>query len=301
MNIQIIGASGFVGTNLLGYLRNSSQRIASVSLRGSDWRNFVERDAQVYINLVGKAHDHSGVASWDDYLYVNVTLLKEIFEQFVNSSATLFIHVSSIAAIEEFESRTPLIESNPSNPISYYGKSKRSAEEWLLRQILPDNKKLVILRPPMIHGPGDKGNLKNLFKFISKGFPYPLSAFENKRSFISIENFCYYIQEILRRYNIIESGVYHVSDGDALSTNEVVEIIRISMGKDMKKIVIPKCVITGIARLGDFIPIPLNTLRLRKLTSDLLVSNVKINNELGIKKLPFDAREGLRRTINSFK
>src|SRR5690606_16164829 len=116
---------------------------------------------------------------------------------FLESDADLLIHISSLAAIEEFESATPLTESDECHPQSWYGQSKHTAEEWLFAQQLPENKKLIIVRPPMVHGPRDKGNLDLLYKLISKGIPYPLASFDNKRSFISIDNFSFFIEQII--------------------------------------------------------------------------------------------------------
>src|SRR5690606_38086270 len=127
------------------------------SLRHNNWRDSVY-NSSIIINLVGKAHDHIGKATERDYYYANFDLLKEIYNEFLKSSASIFIHISSLAAIEEYESNSYLDEKYPSNPHSFYGKSKREGELWLLSQKLPYGKKIIILRPPMVHGPGDKGN-----------------------------------------------------------------------------------------------------------------------------------------------
>src|SRR5690606_37898463 len=103
-------------------------------------------------------------------------------------------------------------EDSSCNPISWYGHSKRTAEKWLLEQHLPPGKKLVILRPPMVHGPGDKGNLGLLYKLISKGIPYPLASFDNRRSFISIDNFSFFIEQIITHHEKMDSGIYHIAD-----------------------------------------------------------------------------------------
>src|SRR5690606_10675057 len=132
MNITITGASGFVGQNLLKVLHEAQ----GVSLRSEGWQEKLS-SASIIVNLVGKAHDHKGTATEQDYYYANFGLAKEIFQVFIESSASLLIHVSSLAAIEEFESSNPLIESDECHPGSWYGNSKRDAEEWLLAQALP--------------------------------------------------------------------------------------------------------------------------------------------------------------------
>src|ERR1700733_11450963 len=80
----------------------------------------------------------------------------------------------------------------------------------------------------MIHGPGNKGNLNLLYKFVKKGIPYPLAGFNNKRSFLSVENLCFVINELINN-DCIESGIYNVSDDEALSTNQVVSILAKSL------------------------------------------------------------------------
>lgn len=298
MKIALFGFSGFLGSYLLHHLKF---QIISVNIRQIDWNNNISKNVEIFINLLGKAHDHRGTATENDYYFANVELTKQVFQEFVKSDSKLLIHISSIAAIEEFESEDPLKEQTDSNPVSIYGKTKREAEKWLLEQKLPENKKVVILRPPMIHGPGDKGNLGLLYKIISKGFPYPLASFENNRSFISIDNFCFYILEIIKKQENIDSGIYHIADDEPVSTEKIINIIKNVTKKKSINLSIPKIIIQSIAKVGDILPLPLNTKRLKKMTSNLLVSNQKIKSALQIEKLPLTAEQGLAKTIKSFQ
>lgn len=294
-NIAVLGHSGFVGQALLRRIPLAK----GISLRDIAWKSKIT-DARVIINLVGKAHDHKGEAAEVDYYTVNVDLTKAIFQAFIDSSASVLIHISSLAALEEFESSGALEESHPCNPVSWYGKSKRAAEEWLLSQGLPPGKKLLIIRPPMIHGSGDKGNLGLLYKLIAKGIPYPLSSFDNKRSFISIDNFAFFIEQIIEKEEKLQSGIYHVADDEPLSTKEIIKIIKNLTGKKTPDIAFPKSFVKAIAKIGDILPIPLNSKRLKKMTGVLLISNKKIKQELHIDKLPYSAYDGMKKTIASF-
>lgn len=298
MNIAVFGGSGFVGKNLMKS-RLIDAGVKAVSLRDISWKEDAGL-ADIMINLVGKAHDHKGTASEEDYFFANVELVKEIFDIFIKSDARILIHVSSIAAVEEFESEKPLKEDSICNPFSIYGKTKRQAEEWLLKQIFPENKKVIILRPPMIHGPGDKGNLGLLYKIISKGFPYPLASFENNRSFLSVDNFNFFISEIIKNQNEIETGIYHICDNEPVSTKDIISIIKKVTNKKTLNLSVPKIFIQGIAKAGDILPLPINTKRLKKMTGSLLVSNEKIKNILKITDLPVSSQQGLEKTIKSF-
>ncbi len=294
--VLIFGASGFIGGKLMNHLSGAS----SILIRKPDWNKNLPV-CSVYINLVGKAHDHKGTNSEDDYYYTNFELTKEIYKSFALSEAKLLVHISSLAALQELEYTKALTETDICNPISFYGKSKRAAEEWLLQQKLSSDKKLIILRPPMVHGKGDKGNLGLLYNLISKGIPYPLASFDNRRSFISLDNFCFFVEQIIENQDKLESGIYHISDDEAVSTNEIIRIIKEVTNSKVSNVAIPKLLVKLIARIGDIIPFPLNTKRLRKMTGNLVVSNQKIKTTLGISKLPYTAKEGLEKTIRSFK
>ncbi len=295
MNIAVLGSSGFIGQNLLKALPKAQ----GLSIRNSNWKNEL-KSVDVIINLVGKAHDHNGKNTEKDYYDVNFELSKEVFENFIKSDAKILIHVSSIAALEEFESIRPLIETDKCHPESWYGKSKRAAEKWMLEQNLPIDKKLFIIRPPMVHGPGDKGNLTLLFKLISKGIPYPLGSFNNKRSFIGIDNFNFFIIKMIEKPQLLATGIYHIADKEVLSTKEIIEIIKNETGKNTITLFIPQNLIKLVARLGDFANFPLNTKRLKKMTNNLELSCNKICEVLHIEKLPFTAKDGLIKTIKSF-
>jgi nucleoside-diphosphate-sugar epimerase len=184
------------------------------------------------------------------------------------------------------------------NPKTHYGIAKHQAEEYILSKELPEGKRVYILRPCMIHGPGNKGNLNLLYQLVSKGIPWPLGAFENQRSFCSIENVCFVINEILENESIV-SGIYNLADDEAISTNKLITLIADSQNKKAHILKIAKGVISGIAKIGDLLKLPLNSERLQKLTESYVVSNEKMVKAIG-KPLPYSAEEGLVKTFESF-
>ena len=161
-----------------------------------------------------------------------------------------------------------------------------------------DGKKVYIMRPCMIHGPGNKGNLNLLYGVVSKGIPWPLGAFENRRSFTSIGN----LQEVIKGLLTKDapSGIYHIGDDEALSTNELIEVICSALGKKARIWPVPEGLMLFEARVGDWLHLPLNSLRMQKLTENYVVSNAKIKAALGMTAMPVRAKDGLRETIKSF-
>lgn len=150
----------------------------------------------------------------------------------------------------------------------------------------------------MIHGPGNKGNLNLLYSVVSKGIPWPLGAFDNLRTFTSVENVCFAVNGLLTKD--ITSGIYNLGDDEPLPTNELIRIICSVLGKKAHIWKINRNFMTGVARLGGVLHLPLNPDRLQKLTENYVSSNAKIKAALGIGRMPVDARSGLRSTIESF-
>jgi nucleoside-diphosphate-sugar epimerase len=295
MNITITGSSGFAGANLIQYLKSFD--IQKQSLRYQSNQIIDLGHSNAVVHLSGKAHDLKKVSQPQDYYEANFELTKQLYDAFLKSEAQKFIFISSVKASADSVGGILTEEQTP-NPATHYGKSKLMAEEYIKAQPLLEGKSYYILRPCMIHGPGNKGNLNLLYQFVKKGIPYPLAAFENQRSFLSIENLCFVIKELLE--NDIPSGIYQLADDEALSTNELFKEIAFNLGLKPKLWSIPASLIQTIAKFGDIIKLPLNTERLNKLTENYIVSNQKIKAALG-KELPISARAGLTKTINSFK
>lgn len=294
--ITITGTSGFVGTNLIAYLKDRFE-IHSMSVRFKTNQVFnIQGDA--LIHLAGKAHDLKKVSRPSDYYEANFELTKQLFDAFLLSDSTVFVFMSTVKAVADKVDGV-LTEAVIPNPQTHYGITKHQAEEYILRKEIPTGKRVYILRPCMIHGPGNKGNLNLLYKIVEKCLPWPLGCFENKRSFLSIENLCFVIKELLEN-KFIPSGVYNVADDKPLSTNELIALLGIGLAKKNKIWNIDSRFIQVIAKIGDFIPIPLNTERLQKLTENYVVSNDKIHAVIN-KPLPLTSKEGLLKTFKSFK
>ncbi|WP_264535057.1 NAD-dependent epimerase/dehydratase family protein [Flavobacterium sp. N1736] len=293
--ILITGSTGFVGTNLKEYLNENE--IESLNIRYVTGQK-IEIETDIVIHLAGKAHDLKKVSKPNDYYEANFELTKQLFDTFLCSSASVFVFMSTVKAVAD-KVEGILVEDITPNPETHYGISKQQAEAYILSNKLPEGKRVFILRPCMIHGPNNKGNLNLLYEVVQKGLPWPLAAFENKRSFLSIENLCFIIKKIIENQHI-ESGVYNLADDQFLSTNELVQIISSVCNKKNRTLSIPKTIINSIAKAGDLIKLPLNSETIQKLTENYRVSNQKIKSAIGIERLPYTATQGLEKTIKSF-
>ena len=290
-SIFITGSSGFVGKNLIRFFNNK----IFINKHGKNLPIIINES--IVIHLAGKAHDLKNTTNPDEYYQVNTELTIEVFDAFLISEAKVFISLSSVKAVAD-EVDGELNEDVKPNPITHYGKSKLLAEQYILSQPIPKGKRVYILRPCMIHGPGNKGNLNLLYKLVSKNIPWPLGAFENKRSFCSIDNLMFVFKELIDREDI-PSGIYNVADDEPLSTNELIGLIAQSQNRSPKLWNISRRFIEGFASLGNKLNLPLNTERLQKLTSSYVVNNAKIKAAIG-KPLPVSSREGLLKTFKSF-
>ena len=291
MNILLTGSSGFVGSN---FKKHFTEKNIRFFLRED---LAITLDKRVVVHLAGIAHDLNNTVTSQEYYKVNYELTKKVYDEFLASKAKVFITLSSVKAVAD-EVIGSLCEQISAQPSTAFGKSKLLAEQYIFSQEIPEGKRVYVLRPCMIHGPGNKGNLNLLYKLVSKNLPWPLGAFENSRSFCSIDNLMFIFKELIEREDI-PTGIYNVSDDEPLSTNELIGLIAQSQNRNPKLWNISKKFIEGVASIGDKLHLPLNTERLHKLTSSYVVSNAKIKAAIG-KPLPVSSREGLLKTFKSF-
>ena len=143
----------------------------------------------------------------------------------------------------------------------------------------------------MIYGKENKGNLNILFNFLKKGYPYIFSNFRNKRSYLSLTNLNFILENII--YKNINSGTYLLSDDEFVSTNDIVKMSENILRKKIFFYKFPKYFIIILAYLGNFFNLSFNIAVLNKITKNCMVSNKKIKSELNI-KLPINSYDGLK-------
>ena len=326
MNILITGIHGFVGTNLVNALK------AQHTIYGLDivappkegvvntyiWEELESIPAvDVVIHLAGKAHDTKNQTNAQVYFDINTGLTQKIYDWFQVSEAKKFIFFSSVKAAADRVEGDILTEDMVPSPKGPYGESKIKAENYILSKAVSGKRQAVrseeqelgenelstkkytyILRPCMIHGPGNKGNLNLLYQVVRKGIPYPLGVFENRRSFTSVDNLSFVIEQLIEKD--IPTGIYNVGDDETLSTNELIALMANMLDKPNITWNWNKSLIQFCAKIGTVLHLPLNTERLQKLTENYVVSNAKLKQALGIDKMPVRAEDGLKKTVGSF-
>jgi nucleoside-diphosphate-sugar epimerase len=309
--ILVTGINGFVGNNFTNSW-SKSHTIYGLNIHQPE-KEGVERTfgwdelgkippVDAIVHLAGKAHDTKNRSEAAEYFAINTGLTQKIFDYFLESNAKKFILFSSVKAAADSVPGDVLAEEAVPAPVGPYGESKIRAEEYIIAKMQEPRAKtkdIYILRPCMIHGPGNKGNLNLLYNVVSKGIPWPLGAFDNSRSFCSIDTVSFVVEQLIVRDNI-PSGIYQVCDDEPLSTNELIRLINESLGKKTLIWKLPKGLMNSAASVGGALKLPLNKERLRKLTENYVVSNEKIKRALGIEKMPVSTRDGIRKTLESF-
>lgn len=309
MKILITGCHGFVAGHLIADLRHTGHELYGLGHTTSPlegvtaqytWQDLKALPpVDAIIHLAGKAHDTKNSTQADVYFKVNRDLTVQLYDYFLaHPTIKTFVFFSSVKAVADKVLGDSLTEDVQPTPAGPYGESKHEAENYLLAHPCANGQRVLILRPCMMHGAGNKGNLNLLYKVLSLGLPWPLGAFENRRSFASIDNVAYVVRRLLTED--VPSGIYNLADDESLSTNELVTVICAALGRKAHIWKFGRRGMTFMARLGDRLHLPLNTERLAKLTENYVVSNDKIKRALNIDRMPVKARDGLTNTIRSF-
>lgn len=300
--VLVTGASGYIGRNFLrvsglkGFKCISLGRSTSPNYDNVT-TNFIGRVGSV-LHLAGISEDSLSI-SVQDYEKANVLLTKRMWELFISSNAKNFIYLSSIKALSEGEEHDSEGQSGPNNTSSSYGKSKLEAENFLLKAFreLPEelraNRNLYIIRPCLVYGNDSKGNLKSLFKLVKKGIPYPLAAYENEKSFCSLNNLLEVIFQLINKDCQGVSKVFSVCDDGSISTNELLVLAARAADKKVRLINVPKFLVESVAKLGTVLKLPFNWFILNKLISSQRISNQELLDFLEWENMPYSGEAEL--------
>lgn len=266
--ILVTGASGFVGRAVCRGLaasfnvRAAVRNLASVPKddgisyveghldHGFDWfQNLV--GTHTVIHCAGLAHITKGKPNFNEDAYdqINVQGTVALARQAALAGTKCFIFISSIGVNgDKTERGSPFHELSVPQPVSIYAKSKLAAEKELHLIAQETGLEIVIIRPPMIYGAGAPGNFGLLQKVLKSGWPLPFGAIQNLRSFIGIENLVDFVRICIRNPNAANQ-TFVVSDGQDLSTTELLNLMRSNLNSKSLNLPVPVAFLRATARL----------------------------------------------------
>lgn len=234
--ILITGANSYIGTSFEKYIKQNYPNVYQIDTLDMINPNWKECDFSGYdsiFHVAGIAHADVGHVSEERkklYYQVNCDLAYETAIKAKKSKVKQFIYMSSIIIYGEsapYGKKKLITKDTKPEPANFYGDSKLQAE-IKLKTLDDDNFKICILRPPMIYGPGSKGNYQMLSKLAKKLPIFP--DIKNERSMLYIGNLCYFIKECINKEN---SGIYFPQNEEYVSTSKMVQEIAKANGKNI--------------------------------------------------------------------
>ena len=256
-------------------------------LETAEWETML-KGMDAVVHLAARVHQmHDGPDAARLYHQTNVEGTRRLAEAAQQAGVKRFVFVSSIKAMgEETRPGTVWTEETPCRPLDAYGESKLAAEELLLDMHRKSGFPVVILRPPLMYGPGVKGNMASLMNLVARGWPIPVGGMDNRRSFLGVRNMASAIDAAVS-HSAAPGKVFLVSDGAPISTAQLVTAMGDALGKKPLIVSLPGF----LWRMGAALPFvgP----RVRRLSGSLALSNARLCTELGWKP-PFPMIDTLR-------
>ena len=306
----VTGASGFLGTHLCAALMAEGDPVrglvrgASVLPSGVEpfqAADLADRDAlrravagvENVVHLAARVHVMRDATAdpLSAFRMVNVEGTRALLEAAASVGVRRFVYISSVKAVGE-ANETPWTESVTPCPVDPYGVSKLEAETLVRTFAAQRGIAATILRLPLVYGAGMKGNMARLFRQVDRGFPLPLGGIRNRRSLVYAGNVVFAIRGALQMPG---TETYFVSDGEDLSTPELVQRVGRALSRTARLIPVSEGVLRAAGRAGDlaarFVPFPLTSSVVARLLGSLTIDNGKLTRLIG--PLPFSVDAGL--------
>ena len=309
----VTGANGFVGKPLCAELLRQGQSVRAAlrsanspvenvemaavgSIDGkTDWTEAL-RGVGVVIHLAARVHVMRETAGdpLAEFLEVNLHGTVNLAQQATRAGVKRLVYVSSIKVNGEQTGATqPFTELDEANPQDPYAISKWQAEQALQRIAQETGLEVVIVRPPLVYGPGVKGNFMNLLAAIERGIPLPLAGANNARSLLYVGNL---VDALIAcaSHPAAAGQTYLVSDGEDISTAMLVEKIAKALGRNNRSFYFPPALLRTVAALLG------RAEQVDRLLGSLRVSGEKIRSELAW-TAPYTLEQGLRATADWYR
>ena len=323
MTIVVTGATGFIGTHLVRALRGRNLPVRAVvrsvtkaSLLPADVETVVAGDigapmewkpilegADGVVHLAGQAHVLRATLPDTERLYwrTNVEGTRQLGEAAARAGIKKFVFVSSSKAVGERTAPDEAWrEDSPCRPEDPYGQTKLEAEQALEAISAETGLVTIILRPPVVYGPGVGANILELFRLVDRGIPLPLGMVQNRRSLLYVGNLVDAILLTLEAPSA-SPAKFLISDGEDVSTAELARRIGDALGRPARLLPIPSGLLRAAGWAGDAVErrlglaLPLNTQNVVRLTGSLVIDAGRIRSDFGWRP-PYGLGAGLRET-----
>lgn len=305
----VTGASGFVGSHLVQEMREHGLAVRGVSRRtkpglvaiptygpGADWTEHL-RDIETVVHLAARVHvmRETAKAPLAEFRVANVDSTLNLARQAAQAGVRRFVFVSTIKVNgEQTEPGRPFTADDPPNPQDPYAISKAEAEAALLELSRTTGMEIVIIRPPLVYGPGVGGNFQKLMKCASKGLPSIFADVKNRRSLVYVGNLCDLIITTLSHPGAA-NGIFLVCDEQTLSTHELLVNLAATSGRHPLSVRVPFSILKALAAL------PLHgSPALARLINNLEVDATETERQLSWKCV-YDGLDSLRRTQSAYQ
>lgn len=310
--ILVTGAGGFIGARLVRWLvrcgrdtraavrqkssaDNTNVEVVSVGTidRATDWTRALH-GIDVVVHLAGRAHvlDERSAAALEMFREVNVAGTMRLAAQAAERVRRL-VFVSSIGVNGSKTTDQPFSESSPPAPVENYAKSKYEAEQELRALSEQTGLELVIVRPPLVYGPGCPGNFLRLIRLVDSGLPLPIASIRNSRSLIFVENLASALLACVD-HPLARGRTYLVDDGEIISTPKLARTLGNLLGKQVRLIQCPLPILRSLASMGG------RTDAVDKLCGSLIVDGAAIRRDLGWKPHR-SMQDGLAETVRWYR
>jgi nucleoside-diphosphate-sugar epimerase len=241
MRILVSGATGFIGSHLVPFLKNrhevSTLNAREVSSTNHEWQSQID-DCEVLVHLAGRAHVSTNASDEQIYKTVNAELTETLAKQMAKTSKHMIFVSTSVVYGEQSQRGKAFMVGDQLHTVSPYASSKIAAEGALQKISLQDQLSYTIIRPPLVYGPGVKANFLSMLKWVKSGLPLPLGSARNLRSLVSVRNLADLIENCATN-TAAKNQIFNVSDDHDVSTTELLKTIAAAMDKPARLIKVP--------------------------------------------------------------